>query len=198
MSHLCQVHRSEKSKVKFSCPVSRCSAVYSKVNSLCSHVYRIHRDDLRSTSSVIPAAREQEPSLLDGSSDFSLPSSVSHDVDQLLHRDVHEQKKRSSLFLLHLREERLLTQVAINDVLAGCRELFNHTVCRLQAGVSQKLALSGIDMNDISGLDQVFSDVSDPFAGLETAYLQSKFVSQELGCIVRNNYYCALYLITAS
>lgn len=70
----------------------------------------------------------------------------------------------------------MLTQAAINDVVTGCREVFEHTVCRLRAGVGLKLSQSGIDSTDI--------EMSDPFVGLETAYLQDKFISQELECIV--------------
>lgn len=55
--------------------------------------------------------------------DLSFPSSVSHAVDQHLHRDAYEQMKKSSLFLMHLKEERLLTQAGVNDVIA---EVFHH------------------------------------------------------------------------
>ena len=83
-----------------------------------------------------------------------------------------------------MKEERLLTQAAVNDVVVGCREVFEHTVSRLRAGVSQKLAQSGIYPTSIDGLESVFNEASDPFTGLETVYLQEKFISQELGCIV--------------
>jgi hypothetical protein len=78
----------------------------------------------------------------------------------------------------------MLTQTAVNDVVAGCRQVFEHTLCRLRAGVSQKLSDYGIHSKDVSGLDGVFNDMSDPFQGLESAYLQEKFISQEMGCIV--------------
>ncbi len=116
--------------------------------------------------------------------DLSIPSSISHDVDRLLDRDVHEQMKKSILFLLQLKEERLITQAAVNDIVTGCREVFKHTVHHLKAGVSQTLAQSGIDLNDVNGLDGVFNEISDPFMGIETSYLQDKFISQELECNV--------------
>ena len=109
---------------------------------------------------------------------------LQHDIDQLLKIDSFEQRKKSSLFLLQLKEERVITQAAINDVVKGCKEVFTHTVNCIKAGVKHKLSISGIDPSDISGLDDLFSDVSDPFNGLETAYLQDKFVAQELGYVV--------------
>lgn len=36
----------------------------------------------------------------------------------------------------------------------------------------------------LDGLESVFSDMSDPFKGLDSAYLQDKFIYEELGCIV--------------
>lgn len=182
LSHLRLVHHSE-SRVELSCPADSCNAVYSKVNSLCSHMYRTHRDMV--SSSLVrhnPAMQEQTSASV--SLDLSLPGSVSHAVDQLLHTDAYKQMKKSSLFLIQLKEERLLTQTAVNDVVAGCREIFHHTVCRLQAGVNQKLAQSGIDFGDINGLDGIFDHACDPFSGLETAYLQEKFIEKELGYIV--------------
>jgi len=50
--------------------------------------------------------------------------------------------------------------------------------------VKRKLSSSGIDPTEISGLDELFTSVTDPFDGLETCYHQEKFVSEELGCIV--------------
>ncbi len=186
MSHLRQVHQC--ANISLPCPVDKCSAVYSKVNSLCSHIYRVHKDvtavsscQESSSSSMAFFSPHQESNFI---FDLSLPESVSHDVDQLLCRDADVQKKKSSLFLMQLKEERMLSQVAINDVLTGCKEVFQHTICRLRAGMSQKLSEAGIDSTEISGFDSVFNEITDPFFGLETVYLQDKFISQELGCIV--------------
>ena len=50
-----------------------------------------------------------------------------------------------------------------------------------------RLSQSGIDPADIDGFDNVFSEIADPFMGLETPYLQDKFVSKELECIVSDS-----------
>lgn len=187
-SHLRQVHLTE-SNISLSCPVGECSAVYSKVNSLYSHVYRKH-NGLLSASSVTTdnsgmnsIARQDQPTSSALMLDLSLPESLSYDVDRLLHRDAHEQKKKSILFLMQLKEERFLTQAAINDVVGGCKEVFAHTLCRIKAGISEKLSRSGIDI-DGHELNSIFDDMSDPFTGLGSAYLQDKFITEKLGCIV--------------
>ena len=110
-----------------------------------------------------------------------------HSVNQLLQKDAFEQRKKSSLYLLQMKEERMISQAAVNDVVRGCKKIFHHTVGRMKAGVKHKLSTSGIDPNEISGLDELFENVSDPFSGLETVYLQDKFVSEELGCVVSVN-----------
>ena len=163
--------------------------MYCKVNSICSHIYCKHRDIAGSSSESNDTLPNEDPGEQEAAPsgilmDLSLPPSLSHDVDKLLRRDANEQKKKSCLFLLQLKEERLLTQAALNDVVVGCKEVFEHTVGRLKAGVSQTLAQFGVDPSDVDGLESVFDEASDPFVGLETAYLQDKFISKELGSIV--------------
>ena len=194
MSHLRKVHSSELN-ISLSCPIDECSLVYSKVSSLCSHIYRNHkRKDLHAHfNSVLPSSTslatithrdsDDDISFSDNHKADSHISLVSHEINQLLHRDMYQQKKKSCLFLMQLKEERLLSQAAINDVVSGCKEVFQHTLGHLRAGVSHTLSNSGSNFNDITGLDSVF-DVSDPFVGLESVYLQDTFISQELRCIV--------------
>ena len=187
MSHVRLVHVSD-TEFRLSCPVQGCCSVYSKVNSICSHIYRKHMSNAEKSSGETNMTQSDESFQATTSSgvlmDVSLPESISYDVDKLLHRDGYEQKKKSSLFLLKLKEERMLTQVALNDVVSGCREVFQHTVCRLKAGVSHSFAQYGVESTCIDEIDSVFDEACDPFAELETAYLQDKFIAQELGCIV--------------
>lgn len=203
LSHLRNVHESE-TEISVSCPIDRCCAVYNNVNSLYSHVYRKHRDLLSippgSRSSTAPISTSLD-NMLDtdnmleshtdtfscisiNSLDISALDGLTHDINQLLNRDAHEMKKKSTLFLMKLKEERLLTQAAVNDVVSGCKEMFKYYLDNVRAGVSRKLSLAGINSSDVDGLDSIFDDTSNPFVGLETAYFQDKFISQELGCIV--------------
>ena len=46
----------------------------------------------------------------------------------------------------------------IDEVVDGCQNVFQHTVRRLRADVTAKLAASGIDVNSIERLD----DASTP------------------------------------
>ena len=190
MSHLRQVHQL-LDHFTVSCPVNGCGAMYSNVNSMCSHIYRKHRNLLCSheagrttTTANIVQESSLYTNLTEYSFDPSITESINHDISQLLHTDEFEQKKKSILFLMHLKEERLMTQAAVNDVVSGMKEVCEHSMGRLKAGVSRTLSKAGIDMEKVDGLSDIFKDVSHPFKGLESAYLQDKFITQELECIV--------------
>ena len=190
MSHLSQVHGTESGLSLF-CPLKDCNAEYSKVNSLYSHIYRRHKDTMKSrlddcshpdiSITTVPSL-DCEPRELP--LNFSIPDAVQHDCYQLLCKDIQEQKKKSCLFLMQLKENRMVTQATVNDVVSGFKEVFKRTVSHIKAAVSEKLARSGSNMENINGLNSVFEEISDPFLGLETPYLQDKFISQELHCVV--------------
>lgn len=101
----------------------------------------------------------------------------------MLGRDTKVAQKSSSLFLLKLKEQRRISQIAIDDIVDGSRLLFCDTIKRVQANVKAKLAESGVDPDAIAGLDNAFN-VYDPFVGLETSYLQEQYYREKLGLIV--------------
>ena len=69
---------------------------------------------------------------------------------------------------MHLKAECMMTQVAVQDVIAGCKEVFGHTVVH-------KISDSGFDT---SVTDGIFEGATNPFSGLESQYLQEKFITQ--------------------
>ena len=105
---------------------------------------------------------------------------IQADIDYLL-GDCTQQQRSSALFLLKLKEERRLTQVAIDDIVTGIESVLEKCTIRTKAGVRAKLASSGIDPND---LDDVFSDMVKPFAGLETEFKQESYFKDFLGLLV--------------
>ena len=101
-------------------------------------------------------------------------------MQYLIGSDVEEVRRSSALFLLKLKEQRRISQVAVDDIVNGCKSLFCHTIVRVQAGVRAKPAES----STIDGLDSAFEDVSNPFEGLKTSYLQEKYFRDTLGLVV--------------
>jgi hypothetical protein len=155
-------------------------------------MYRQHREEITNKQGSESASTHAHEQTFLSDTGFSTTSATAgpisdelqHDIHQLLGIDSFEQQKKSSLFLLQLKEERLVSQATINDVVKGCKAVFEHTLGRAKAGVKYKLSQSGIDPSDVHELEEVFSAVTDPFYGLETAHLQDKFIAENLGYIV--------------
>ena len=99
-------------------------------------------------------------------------------------RDVEEVRRSSALFILKLKEQRRISQVAIDDIVEGCKGLFTQTIDRVQAGVCAKLAEVGMDPDSIESLNDLFMSITDPFEGIETCHLQEKYFRETFGLIV--------------
>ena len=98
--------------------------------------------------------------------------------------DEKEIRRSSALLILKLKEQCHVSQNAINIIVEECKGLLNQTLTRLQAGVRARLASLGLDPEVITGLDDVFSEISDPFKELHSYYLQQKYYHEELGLVV--------------
>lgn len=98
--------------------------------------------------------------------------------------DAEQVTRSSALFLLKLKEQRRISQVAINDIVEGSQAMLSRSISRVEAGVKAKLAESGLDPSSINGLDGVFLNAIDPFKGIGTCHLQEKYYRETLGLIV--------------
>ena len=77
-----------------------------------------------------------------------------------------------------------MSQAAIDDIVQEWDGLFSHTVRRLLAIARAKLAAAVVDYRDIEGLPEMLDNVSSPFQGLQTRYMQEKYYRQFLGLVV--------------
>ena len=111
---------------------------------------------------------------------------VEADLDHLTGKDIEQQRRSGALFILKMKEQRRTSQVAIDDMVEGCRGLFAQAVSRVRAGVRATLATAGIEPDEIEGLKDVFEEMVDPFNGLETCHKQEKYFRDSLGLIVSN------------
>ena len=121
ISHLCLVH-SEDDEFSVRCGINGCTREYRKCASFLTHVYRHHRDVVIS-SSTASSADVVNPSfegmfsspvplhehICDSSNTFE-HSAIDHTVHQLLGTDKIEQKKRSAVFILYLKEVKGLSE----------------------------------------------------------------------------------------
>lgn len=106
---------------------------------------------------------------------------------------MESQRRSSALFLLKLKEKRRLTQTAIDDVVEGARLLFSQTAQRIRARINEELAKNAVEI-DISS---IFTNLIDPFHGLETQFLQEKYFTEKFVSKKMNQlYYEGLPLIS--
>lgn len=93
-----------------------------------------------------------------------------------------------------MKETRQISQVAIDDIIEGCRELVFRRSQEIKSLVWSTLSESGIDPDGVSGLESVFDDEFDPFNGIETQYKQEKFFREEFGLLV-SDYIVSLFRV---
>ena len=91
-----------------------------------------------------------------------------------------------------MKEQRRVTQVAIDDIVENSRSIFQQTMQRVEAAVKAKVAESGYHPDSIDGLDAIIHDIADPFKGIETCHLQEKYYHETLGLIVSIKCACAV------
>ena len=58
-------------------------------------------------------------------------------------------RRSSALLLLTLKEQRRISQVAVDDIVDGCKSLLSQTIVCVQANLKAKLAESGVDPSSI-------------------------------------------------
>ena len=174
------------------CCIGECGVgQFESFAALKSHLYRKHyirpstsSDEEDESHSVYNLQVDTDALFQETSQDGLQTQDIQADVDRLLEVDQVQQKRSSALFLMKLKELYRLSQVAIDYVVSGCRELIKDTCQRLKAGVRQKLAETGVDANTTQAIDTVFDELYDPFTGLDTEYIQSKYINETFKVVV--------------
>ncbi len=101
----------------------------------------------------------------------------------MLGYDKEVRKRSSALLILKLKEQRRVSQVAIDDIIENSEAQFERTTSMLLAHVRSHLAEKGIDSETL-GLDSTFLPFDDSFAELDTKYKQDKYFKDTLGLVV--------------
>uniref|UniRef100_A0A1X7UMD5 Uncharacterized protein n=1 Tax=Amphimedon queenslandica TaxID=400682 RepID=A0A1X7UMD5_AMPQE len=90
---------------------------------------------------------------------------------------ISRAQKHAAIFLLKLKETRIVLQLAIDDLINDIPSMIQCEVARLQTIVDLILKKNGLSMSAISGLQNAFS-VVNPFAQLSSNYLQKFYKDQ--------------------
>ena len=207
VSHL-RVRHSKDPAFNVFCGVGGCREVFRTFSAFSSHIYRHHRADmsiLRSeapditrtptlnlTNSTLVAdqlermeVEEYDDSL---EKNDSLLSTLIPGCDDSNHSQfpgtsasVMNATMVAAKLLLRLREGHQVSQVAISEVISGCRLLCNQALDNLKGDVVKALKTSGDEEKQLS---LVLNANYDPFENIDTNYLFEKFCVDHLGCLV--------------
>ena len=208
VSHLRLVH-SKDSSFNILCGVDGCREVFRAFSAFNSHVYRHHPSVVgvgatepqeltlltcgSSNQAPGPSFQEECTSDMLGLESVTIDSAQDEDKDCSTCSAVqiadpcelaHLKTVTAAKFLLQLREGRPVSQVAISDVLAGCKSLCKQAADEIKEGVGTTLASAGISCESIPGLTDVLDNDPDPFQSIDSNYLFEKFCIEHLGCLV--------------
>ena len=89
-------------------------------------------------------------------------------------------QKSTALLLLTLKERHRLTQVAVNFSVGQMKQMVLHVLDDVKTSVKKKM-----DADSTADIDECF-DVN-PFQGLETEYLQTKFYQKHFNLVVSSH-----------
>ena len=99
---------------------------------------------------------------------------------------VNELQKSSALFLLTLKEKYKLTQTVIDFAVDRMKVTVDNIIADLHQGVAKEVMNVTSDLSDGDKLKiySVFHNARNPFNGLETRYLQSKYFEENFAVVV--------------
>ena len=197
VSHVRLVHGKDKEFHMF-CEIDNCKEQFYSFSAFNTHVYRKHRramgldksedcDEAHETcpqTNIIEAENDHAVTFDDGDSEI-FDEEGCRDVDYEMAPTVQADcQKYSAEFLLKLMEGRRLTNIAISNVIDGCRTLCSLGAEHIANTTKVGLLNSGIDSSIVEGLDFTSGGFPDPFAGLGTSYLQEKYFKENFPYVV--------------
>ena len=106
------------------------------------------------------------------------------DLKHLTGQDREAIKRSSALLILKLKEHCKLSQSAINTVVENCRGLCASIIQHVQAALRSKLADLGFNPSQIVVIQEVFSELEEPFDNLVTEHQQHAYFLNKLGLVV--------------
>ena len=196
ISHLRLVHSMDRS-FHVTCGIDGCDREYRAFSAFNTHAYRHHRSALGIDSCTpelqIPESSPTQDERAECPIDEDLNSNTSafedgqHPGGEAISVQIGEmeRKKANAMFLLKLLEKRNVSQVAIGDVIDGCRDLCSQTVAKVKEGVQQSLTEAGVNYNEIEGLGSSLTTIPDPFEGIHSIHLLEKFCMEHFDFMVR-------------
>ena len=193
ISHLRLVHSTDP-LFNIVCGIGGCTSTFGAFAAYNSHVYRHHRDALGlerfpdMIPSVAPCVGEADTATFDTTvSDASTSGSTRVPevvpVVPVSHSDPGPNPTtRAAKFLLHLREGRKVSEVALIDVIDTCNAMCMHVLNNFKQEIREKCTQANVDMEILE--DILRREPPHLFEGVNTIYRFHKFCVDHFGCLV--------------
>lgn len=177
MRHTFDCHSSTPS-FRYPCGFSGCIQTFSTFSAISSHLRRRHPSELTQLEGDSGGGDNgQDQTLLQWNTGDLDDPNEDHE-EELTTTDSHLlAQKSTALLLLTLKERHRLTQAAVNFSVGQIKQMVLHVLDDVKASVKSKL-----DVDGRSDIDECF--YVDPFQGLDTEHLQTKFYRENFNLVV--------------
>ena len=209
ISHLRLVHQSDPG-FKITCGIDSCKKKFTTFPAFNSHVYRCHRpaiglkarftdqegDDTSPSSNTVGDNLQHTPSMM---SDL-IPEQQNIFTDTTTSRTMYvaqpfqhsstDAKREQVTFLLMLREDKQVSQVAITEIVKKCRSLCQQTFTSTVNEIKRVLSNADINIDDVPELSNILDDIApDYFHGIDTSYLLEEYARKHMKYVVSDTFH---------
>lgn len=183
--HIQRDHRYESLSLK--CGISGCPKSYKNVTSFKTHLQRYHpqmltRQPEEHTSST--SYNINDDSMLDDEEQPESPTTCLQDEGTAANMTEDEQMRSAALFILKAREVSKLPQDTVDSLVQDTKDLFGMVIQQHNERTRKLIEQAQISLSMIPGMVNHLESSQNPFQGLETEYLQTKYFCSELGLVV--------------
>lgn len=181
---------------EFTCGINSCIRKFRNYNSLKSHVARNHYGDDPDATPILPLVSDLPSESVENDTCSSEPNGFEdtlapeqyEELSQTCVMQSHSKnqlQKSSALYLLTLKEKYRLTQTAVDFVVNHTKVAVDNIIDDLHQSVAREMmSISVLSDGDKSRISSVFHNATNPFSGLETQYLQSKYFEETFAVVV--------------
>ena len=215
IGHLRLVHKNDPS-FHIRCGLGGCSEQFTKFSAYNTHIYRKHRSEFGLQGGSMPLTQTTDhlsdtTNMQQGDTELNIGSDSEQEVggqgsdseqdhmdesgifEYSTHHnfqgmeDCHDSIESNAKLLLELSEGRKPSEVAIQDVISGCRNACTQIRSQMTDAVLQKLGEHGVDSAVIDDVMEAMSDsYQDPFMKLSSPYLREKYYKEHFPYLVRS------------
>jgi len=187
LRHIRDMHKHFTGKVR--CGVNNCPSTVTSYESLRQHLYKQHKDILKTTADDLESDPREEVSN-DGGVDSSpettsrddhdIPMDCSDTTSSSHTQQEYDTQIEAAKFVLKLRDGRKLPQTVTNEITQDVSSLVESVVENLKESVLKLIPIPESNQDDF---EKIFN-FSHMFKGLETQHLQEKFVRENFNYVV--------------